>query len=144
MDRTAGLRGGPKIKGKFTTTKCLAEGCTDSYWANNLCRRHYLKNYFRNQPNNTLDRGKKWVRRNDLAYEVSLLTGIPFQQSRRIVRHIFNIITKAVQEGKEVSIPGFGYFGRQSFSVNQFKPPVYFVPAKELNLLINKYYEGPQ
>lgn len=127
------------MKGKFNQGKCLVNGCNNFSRASNMCNPHYLKYYFMNEPGGKLERGQRHFRRNSIAYEVSLLTGIPFEQSRRIVRNILDIIAKALKEGKEVSIPGFGYFGVHKFNKYVYGHPVYFWPSRELRSLVNKW-----
>lgn len=121
------MRGGNKLPKTFTS-KCLVHDCDLPMQAKNLCNKHYLREYFKNQPTNDYSRGMKWVRRNTLAYEMSEVTQLPFKTCRKILRIILNKITEALRQGEEVSIPGFGIFGLSKIKKGQ----VYFLPSREL------------
>ncbi len=115
---------------------CLIEGCNLPFRAKNMCNKHYLQEYFRVNRGGALDRGQRYFRRNSIAYEVHCLTGIPFEDARRIVRIIFNKITEGLKNGEEVRIPGFGVFGIHNRPVCVYGSPVYFWPSKELKEMV--------
>lgn len=129
------MRGGPRTP-RIYSGNCIKFSCNLPIHANNLCNKHYLEDYFSREARSELDRGRRGVRRNTLAYEMYELTGIPYKKCLEIVNIIFKQMTEAINRGEEVKIPGFGIFGTHKFSKYHFGYPVYFWPSKELRKML--------
>jgi hypothetical protein len=110
----------------------MVHNCKLPIRARNFCNKHYLKDYFSREPRKEESRGRRWTRRTTLAYEMNAVTGIPYKKCLEIVRIIFNIIADSIKRGEEVTIPGFGTFGKHNFDPHVFGYSVYFQPEKEL------------
>ena len=116
--------------------KCMAADCRDQIRAGNFCGKHYVKAKLDLSPERGYNLGRKWIRRKTIALEVRDLTGLTFKQSLEIVGIILDTIKKAMKNGEEVYIPGFGYFGVHKFNRYQFGRPAYFWPAIELRRML--------
>ncbi len=123
--------------------KCMIHNCKLPMHARNLCNKHYLKDYFSREPRSEASRGRRYVRRTTLAYEMNEITGIPYKKCLEIVRVIFNVITEAIKRGEEVTIPGFGTFGKHNFSKRWFGPAIYFQPERELQNMMVEWERRP-